>query len=74
MPAELEVIEAQALGLSAPDRARLLERLILSLDQDAASDQAWDDLAAGRDAEIESGQVSEIDGPEAIARLRAKHG
>jgi len=70
MPAELEVIEAQALGLSAPDRARLLERLILSLDQDAASDQAWDDLAAGRDAEIESGQVSEIDGPEAIARLR----
>jgi hypothetical protein len=74
MPAELQAIEAQVLGLSTEDRARLLDRLILSLDDDAARDQAWDDLAARRDVEIESGQVAEIDGAEALARLRAKYG
>lgn len=74
MPAELEAIEAQVLNLPAADRARLLDRLILSLDADAARDQAWDELAARRDSEIESGQIAEIDGPEAIARLRARHG
>lgn len=74
MPAELEAIEAQVLKLSTTDRARLLDRLILSLDEDATRDKAWDELAARRDAEIESGRVAEIDGPAAIARLRAKHG
>ena len=74
MHVELEVLEAQVLKLSPDDRARLLDRLILSLDEDKARDQAWDALAARRDAEIESGQVAAIDGPEALARLRAKYG
>ena len=74
MPVELEVLEAQVLKLSPEDRARLLDRLILSLDEDKARDQAWDELAARRDAEIESGQVVEIDGPDALARLRARYG
>lgn len=34
---------------------------------------AWDALAVRRDAEIESGQVAAVDGPTAIARLRASH-
>jgi hypothetical protein len=71
---EVEVLEAQVLKLSPEDRARLLDRLILSLDEDEARDAAWDAVAARRDAEIESGQVAEIDGPEALARLRAKYG
>ena len=74
MQVELEVIEAQALKLSLEDRARLLDRLILSLDQDKARDEAWDALAAQRDAEIESGRVTETDGSETLARLRAKYG
>ena len=50
MQVALEMLEAQVLKLSAVDRARLLDRLVLSLDADAASDQTWDDLAAQRDA------------------------
>ena len=71
---EVEVLEAQVLKLSAEDRARLLDRLILSLDADHGRDAAWNALAAQRDEEIESGAVVEIDGPKAVDRLRAKYG
>ena len=71
MQLEAEVIEAQVLRLSPEDRVRLLDRLILSRDADQARDQAWDVLAAQRDAEIESGQIDELDGPQALAQLRA---
>ena len=74
MQAALELLEAQVLKLSVDDRARLLDRLVLSLDADAGRDQSWDDLAAQRDAEIESGQIAEVDGAHALARLRAKYG
>jgi hypothetical protein len=73
MQLEAEVIEAQVLTLSPEDRVRLLDRLILSRDADQARDQAWDVLAAQRDAEIESGQIDELDGPQALAQLRAKY-
>ena len=72
MQVELEVIAQQVLKLSSQDRAHLLDRLILSLDGDMVRDAAWNDVAAKRDAEIESGVVAEIDGREALARLRAK--
>ena len=71
---EVEVLEARVLKLSAEDRARLLDRLILSLDADDSRDAAWNALAAQRDEEIESGAVVEIDGPKAVDRLRAKYG
>lgn len=74
MQTELETIEARVLRLSSADRARLLDRLILSLDEDKARDAAWDALAAKRDAEVESGQVTELDGPAAVTALRAKYG
>lgn len=73
MHVELEVLEAQVLKLSPENRGRLLDRLIVSLDEDRERDQAWDALAAQRDAEIESGKVAEIQGPDALARLRAKY-
>lgn len=74
MQTEIETIEAQALRLSSGDRARLLDRLILSLDEDKARDAAWDALAAKRDAEIESGQIAELDGPSVVASLRSTYG
>lgn len=74
MQPTVETLEAQALKLSLAERARLLDRLILSLDEDRARDQAWDDLAALRDAEIDAGSVAEIDGSDAVARLRARYG
>ena len=69
MPLELEVIAQQLLQLAAQERAQLLDRVILSLDDGKARDAAWDDVAAKRDAEIEDGSVEEIDGPAALARL-----
>lgn len=72
MTVDLDVLEAQVMKLPAADRARLLERLIVSLDDDAARDQAWDRLAADRDAAIERGEVQELDGPEVLNKLRAK--
>ena len=74
MQVALEMLEAQVLKLSAVDRARLLDRLVLSLDADASRDQTWDELAAHRDAEFESSQIAEVDGSQALARLRAKFG
>ena len=71
MQLELEVIAQQVLQLSAQERAQLLYQLILRLDGDMTRDAAWDDVAAKRDAEVEDGSVAEIDGPEALARLRA---
>ena len=71
MQVELEVIAQQVLKLSSQDRAQLLDRLILSSDDDKARDAAWDSVAAKRDVEVEDGSVAEIDGPEALARLRA---
>ena len=73
MQVALELLEAQVLKLPADDRARLLDRLVLSLDADAGRDEAWDALAAQRDAEIESGQIAEVDGAQALARLRARY-
>ena len=53
MPIPIEALEAELLRLRAIDRARLLERVIASLDADQARDEAWDRLAAERDAEME---------------------
>ena len=50
----------------ASGEPRLLDRVIASLD----ADKAWDDLAAKRDAEIERGDSTPVNGPEAVARLR----
>lgn len=72
MPQSIEALEIAVLQLPTAERTRLLDRLIASLDSDAARDAAWDQLAAQRDASIERGLQQEIPGPEAIARLRAR--
>jgi putative addiction module component (TIGR02574 family) len=72
MSATLEILQAQVLGLSKEDRSRLLERLVASLDVDAGAEEAWETVAAERDAELESGTVAGVPLEEAMARLRAR--
>ena len=72
MTLPVEALELELLRLPTSERARLLDRVIASLDTDMARDRAWDELAAQRDAEIERGESSPVSGPEVLARLRAE--
>lgn len=71
MSISIDAIEAEILVLPAKDRARLLDKLIESLDADPAIEEAWQREAQRRDDEIESGAVKEISGDEVVASLRA---
>jgi len=70
MPTVLEVVEAQALELEPSDRARLINRLISSLDIDPEVEDAWAAEVERRHAEIESGRSSWLAGPETLAKLK----
>jgi putative addiction module component (TIGR02574 family) len=72
MSAKIEVLEAEAMQLSPVERARLIERLISSLDTDPAVKEAWAAEVERRNAEIESGAVSLLPGPETLAQLKAE--
>ena len=75
MPLEMETVEtleAAALHLPPADRARLVERLIATLDADPEVEEAWAAEVERRQAEIESGAVSVLPGPEALAKLKAE--
>ncbi len=72
MSTPLEALESEVLRLPTADRARLLDRVVASLDADATRDAAWDAVAARRDAEIESGAVQAVPLDQALARLRSE--
>lgn len=72
MSSTLEALEAEALQLSAAERAQLVERLIASLDVDPEIEEAWAAEVERRNAEIESGAFSLVSGPEALAKLKAE--
>lgn len=72
MSTTVEELEAEVLSLSSAQRARLVEKLIASLDSEPDIENAWAAEVERRHAEIESGAVSLLSGPEAMARLRAK--
>ena len=72
MSSTVELLEAEALQLSATERAHLIERLIASLDVDPVIEDAWAAEVERCNAEIESGAVSLIPGPEAVAKLQAE--
>lgn len=72
MSPTLEVVQAQVMSLSKEDRSRLLERLVASLDVDAEAEEEWEQLAAQREAELESGAVVGIPLEEAMTQLRAR--
>lgn len=72
MSMSVEALEAELLRLPNADRARLLDRVVASLDADADRERAWSALAARRDAEIDSGSVVPIPVAQAIASLRSE--
>ena len=72
MSSTVETLEAEALQLSAAERARLVERLIASLYIDPEVEEAWASEVERRNAEIESGAISLIPGLEALAKLKTE--
>ena len=72
MSPKLETLESEVLRLPVADRVRLLDRVVASLDVDAAREAAWDDLAAQRDAKIEAGSATETSVFDVVARLEAE--
>lgn len=72
MSTTVEELEAEALSLPTAQRARLVEKLISSLDSEPDIENAWAEEVERRHAEIESGAVSLLPGAEALARLRAE--
>ena len=69
MALPIERIEAEALRLPRPERARLAEVLILSLDEDAEIEQAWREEIERRLAELRAGSVSTIPSEEVFREL-----
>lgn len=68
----LETLQAEVLRLSPADRAKLLDRLIASLDVDAGVEAAWDQLADEREQELEAGSANAVPLEVTIARLEAR--
>ena len=71
MSSQLESVEAEAMKLTAEERAQLADRLIASLFEDAQIEDAWEVEVERRIAEIEAGRSKLIPASEAIARARA---
>lgn len=59
--------EAEVPSLAAPDRARILVRLIESFDRDTKVGGAWLDDALRREEEVASGRVEMVPGREVLA-------
>ena len=72
MPTSLEALQAEVMRLSPSDRARLLERLIVSLDSDAEVEAAWDAIADAREAQLNTGATAAVPLEAALARLEAR--
>jgi hypothetical protein len=68
----VEVLEAELLLLTKAERIRVLDRVVASLDADAARDAAWDAVAKERQiqAEADPSQLLPLD--DVLARLRSE--
>lgn len=71
MTATIEDIEAQAMSLLPEQRARLADRLLASLSENAEVDDAWSNESLRRLAELEAGGVVSVPVEHAIARARS---
>lgn len=69
----LETLQAEMMRLPQTDRARLLDRLIASLDVDQEAEAAWDALADRREAELEAGDLRSVPLEEVLAKLEARY-
>lgn len=72
MSIPVEVLEIEVLNLPPAERARLLDRLLASLDPDPEWEEAWAQEIDRREAAIASGKATWLPGEEVVARLRAK--
>ena len=72
MEKPVEVLEAELLQLPKADRIRVLDRVVASLDADAARDAAWDAEAARRDAEADRDPSVLLQLDDVLAGLRAE--
>ena len=68
----LEEIEAAAMRLTPAERARLAERLLVSLDEDDEILATWVAEAERRGDAFDRGEMEAIDFDESIARARAR--
>ncbi len=68
----LDAIETEVMNLNTGDHSHLLDRLISSLDSDAAILAEWEAEAERRDAEVDAGQVQLVPLDDALAALYAK--
>ena len=71
MSSRLKNVEVEALKLSPEERAELADRLLASLSEDSAVEEAWGAEVERRLAAIESGRTQLVPAAEAIARARA---
>ncbi|MFC5302913.1 addiction module protein [Azospira restricta] len=71
MSSQLEMLEAEALKLTAGERAAFAQLLLASLDEDAEIEEAWAAETERRIAEIESGAVQAVPIADALAQVRA---
>lgn len=72
VPMTVDQIELEALKLPAPQRARLAERLISSLDHESEIEKEWLVEVRRRDAELDSGEVEGIPLEDALSSVRGK--
>jgi putative addiction module component (TIGR02574 family) len=73
----LKQLEAEALELSVRERAQLVQRLIVSLDEDVTEDpaeveRAWDEEISRRLAEVQAGTAELIPAEQVFNELRAR--
>ena len=68
----LEDIEAAALQLATGDRAKLAERLLISLEEDDEILASWVAEAERRADAFDRGEMEAIDFDEAIAQARSR--
>jgi putative addiction module component (TIGR02574 family) len=71
MGTQLELLEAQALQLTAGERAAFAQLLLASLDEDAEIEEAWAAETERRMSDIENGTAQAIPIAEALAQVRA---
>jgi putative addiction module component (TIGR02574 family) len=71
MENQLEVLEAQALKLTAGERAAFARFLLASLDEDVEIEEAWALEVDRRIADVESGAVQPIPLAKALAQVRS---
>jgi putative addiction module component (TIGR02574 family) len=68
----VETIETAPLQLTPADRARLVDRLIATLDADPDVEEAWAAEVERRQTEIENKTVSLLPGGETLTNLKAE--